>query len=222
MKKSIAVIGLGRYGMSIAKTLVESKCEVLAIDINKDNVAEASKFVQNCLICDSTKLEHLGEVGINNVNHVIVCIGKNVQASILTLINLKELGIEKISVRVDSEEYIKVMLSLGATEVMFPERDFGIDVAKRISIKNNTAIESYFDLEGGYVHVKFKVDENFTPIKIKDATPVKKFEVIVTLIIRDDKVFVPDDEEDEILPNDILYVVGKHAKVVKFEEYLNN
>lgn len=220
MKKSVAVIGLGRFGMSMVKTLVESKCDVLAIDNNKDKVAEAGKYIQHCLICDSTKLEHLEEAGIQNVNHVVICIGKNVQATILTLINLKELGIEKISVRVDSEEYIKVMYNLGATEVMFPERDFGIDIAKRISIKNTSSIESYFDLEGGFVHVKFKVKEDFQPVFIKDIQPIHKFEVIINLVIRGDNVILPNGDT-EIMPNDLLYVVGKHSKVIKFEEFLN-
>lgn len=220
MKKSVAVIGLGRFGMSMVKTLAESKCDVLAIDNNKDKVAEAGKYIQHCLICDSTKLEHLEEAGIQNVNHVVICIGKNVQATILTLINLKELGIEKISVRVDSEEYIKVMYNLGATEVMFPERDFGIDIAKRISIKNTSSIESYFDLEGGFVHVKFKVKEDFQPVFIKDIQPIHKFEVIINLVIRGDNVILPNGDT-EIMPNDLLYVVGKHSKVIKFEEFLN-
>lgn len=219
MKKSIAVIGLGRFGMSILKTLAESKCDVIGIDNNKDCVAEAGKYVQHVVICDSTKKEHLEELGVQNVNHAVVCIGKNSQASILTVINLKELGVEKISVRVDDEEYIKVMQKLGATEIMFPERDFGIDVAKRISLKDST-IEEYYELEDGFVHVKFKVNENFTPIKIKDVKSIVKFEVLVALIIRGDIAILPDGET-EIQPNDTLYVIGKHAKVVKFESYVN-
>lgn len=219
MKKSIAVIGLGRFGMSILKTLTESKCEIIGIDNNKDCVAEAGKYVQHVVICDSTKKENLKEIGIPNINHAVVCIGKNVQASILTVINLKELGVEKISVRVDSEEYVKVMQKLGATEVMFPERDFGIDVAKRISLKAS-AIEDYFKLDDGFVHVKFKVNENFQPVKIKEIRSISKFEALVTLIIRGEKAILPDGES-EIEPNDTLCVVGKHAKVVKFEGYIN-
>lgn len=219
MKKSIAVIGLGRFGMSILKTLAESKCDVIGIDNNKDCVAEAGKYVQHVVICDSTKKEHLEELGVQNVNHAVVCIGKNSQASILTVINLKELGVEKISVRVDDEEYIKVMQKLGATEIMFPERDFGIDVAKRISLKDST-IEEYYELEDGFVNVKFKVNENFIPIKIKEVKSIVKFEVLVALIIRGDIAILPDGET-EIQPNDTLYVIGKHAKVVKFESYVN-
>ena len=220
MKNSVAVIGLGRFGISVLKTLTSMKCDVVAIDINKDKVNEASKYVQHCVICDGTKKEHLEETGIKNVGHAVVCIGKNVQASILTLINLKELGIEKISVRVDAVEYIKVMKSLGATEVVFPENDFGIDFAKRISINDNN-IQSYFELDNGYVMVQFKVNPDFTPIKISELKPISKFEVIVNLIHREDKILLPDGES-MIEPNDIIYVAGKHAKVIKFEEYFND
>ena len=220
MKKSIAVIGLGRFGQSIVKTLKDSKFEVLAIDNNKDRVAETSKFVQNCIICDSTKIEHLQDAGVQNVSHAVICIGKNVQASILTLINLKEIGVEKITVRVDGDEYIKVMQSLGATEVVYPEKDFGVDFAKRISIKDSN-IENYFELNNGYVQVEFKINENFTPIKICELKPISKFEVIVNLINRDGQILLPDGET-EIQPGDTIYAVGKHAKVVKFDDYLNS
>ena len=220
MKKNVAIIGLGRFGLSVLKTLTNMKCEVMAIDCNKDRVSDASKFVQHCIICDSTKKENLEEIGIRNVNHVVVCIGKNVQASILTVINLKELGIEKISVRVDSEEYVKVMKSLGATEVISPEKDFGVDFAKRISLNDNN-IQSYFELFNDYVLVKFKVQPNITPIKINDLAPRSKFEVLLNLIIREDKIIFPDGES-MIEPNDLIYVVGKHSKVIKFEEYLTD
>ena len=219
MKKSIAVIGLGRFGQAIVRTLKDSKCEVLAIDANQNRVAEAGKLVPHCVICDSTKIEHLQDAGVQNVSHAVICIGKNVQASILTLINLKELGIEKITVRVDADEYVRVMQSLGATEVVYPEKDFGVDFAKRISIKDSN-IDNYFELSNGYVQVEFKVNENFTPIKISELKPLSRFEVIVNLIHRNGQILLPDGET-EIQPNDTIYAVGKHAKVVKFDDYLN-
>ena len=219
MKKSIAVIGLGRFGQAIVRTLKDSKCEVLAIDNNKDRVTETSKYVQNCIICDSTKIEHLEDSGIRNVTHAVICIGKNIQSSLLTLINLKELGVEKITVRVDGDEYIKVMQSLGANEIIYPEKDFGVDFAKRISIKDSN-IENYFELSNGYVQVEFKINENFTPIKIKELKPISKFEVIVNLIDREGQSILPDGET-EIQPGDTIYAVGKHAKVIKFDDYLN-
>lgn len=221
MKKSVAVIGLGRFGISVLKTLTQNNIDVIAVDNCKDRVMDASKFLQHCVICDSTKLDNLKELGINNVNHAIVCIGKNIQSSILTLINLKELGVEKVTVRVDAEEYIKVMTQLGADEVIFPEHDFGIDFAKRVSMGDNN-VKSYFDLDDNNGLIVFKVKESFKPKTVAELSTLSKFEVMIVTITknnsnRSDLV----SGETLIEPNDTLCIVAKYEKAIKFEDYIN-
>ena len=119
MKKTFLIIGLGRFGMAVIKTLSELNAEVIAIDVNEKAVEEASRYVEHCAICDSTRIKALEEIDASSYDHAVVAIGNNVQASILTVINLKELGLKKISVRADSEEYAKVLARLGADEVLF-------------------------------------------------------------------------------------------------------
>ena len=103
MKKSFVVIGLGRFGANVAKTLAAMKCDVLAIDVNEDAVSEVAKTVQHSVIADATKISVLERLGAKNIDHAVVAIGNNLEASILTVVNLKNLGVKQITVRADNE-----------------------------------------------------------------------------------------------------------------------
>ncbi len=95
VKKEFAVIGLGRFGGSICRTLAEQGMEVMAIDINEDRVNDYSMIASHAVVGDSTDEKVLKELGIRNFDHVVVAIGDNIQASILTTIILKEHGVQK-------------------------------------------------------------------------------------------------------------------------------
>ncbi|KAI4453877.1 aminotransferase class iii [Holotrichia oblita] len=158
MKKTFVVIGLGRFGLAIVKTLSELKCDVLAIDVSEERVSKASAFINHCVICDSTKKESLKELAIGNVDYAIVAIGNNLQATVLTTINLSDLGVKNITVRADDEEHIKIMEKLGATHVMIPE------VASAKSLANQLVHNSfldYYNIDSEHGIVQIKIPERF-------------------------------------------------------------
>ena len=132
MKKTFMVIGLGRFGSYIAKTLVSMNCDVLAVDISEDSVQAISSYVPHCVIADSTKEAVLKELDAASIDHVVVAIGNNLQASILTVVNLKHLGVKRITVRADEEGHKEVYKTLGATEVIIPEESSAISLANQI------------------------------------------------------------------------------------------
>ncbi len=103
MKNTFAVIGLGQFGMSLARELIKNDSDVLVIDVDAKKVQEISKIATHAVICDSTNETALEEVGIRSIDVVIVAIGENVQASILTTAMLIDLGIKNIMVKVDTE-----------------------------------------------------------------------------------------------------------------------
>ncbi|HPV55279.1 MAG TPA: NAD-binding protein, partial [Bacilli bacterium] len=109
MKKTIAVLGLGRFGLGLVEELNKLNVDIIAIDINGASVQKAGEFVENAFICDSTNEDALREIGIENVDHAVVAFGSNFQASLITVITLKEMGVEKITVRIDDEKYASVM-----------------------------------------------------------------------------------------------------------------
>ena len=125
VKKEFAVIGLGRFGGSICRTLAEQGMEVMAIDINEDRVNDYSMIASHAVVGDSTDEKVLKELGIRNFDHVVVAIGDNIQASILTTIILKEHGVQNITVKAQNDYHEKVVVKIGADHVVHPERDMG-------------------------------------------------------------------------------------------------
>ena len=130
--RQFAVIGLGRFGWSVAKTLSEKGHQVLAIDKDEELAQEASDFVTEAVQVDSTDEKALKAVGIMNVDIAVVGIGTNLEASILTTLILKELGVQHIVARAVTDEHGKVLEKVGATKVVFLERDMGARVANSL------------------------------------------------------------------------------------------
>ena len=217
MRKTFLIIGLGRFGMAIIKTLGELNADVIAIDVNEKAVEEASSYVEHCAICDSTRINALKEIAADSYDHAVVAIGNNLQATILTIINLKELGIKKISVRVDSNEYVKVMERLGADEIIIPEDEAAISFANQII--SDTILE-YHPISKDFSMVKIKVGDKFEEHSIVDLDVRNKFDINIVGITRDN-VFYQPKATDTIRSGDILTVFGKSSKINKFDRFLN-
>lgn len=153
--RQFAVIGLGRFGLSVAKTLTEQGCQVLAIDKDEELVQEASEFVTEAVQVDSTDEKSLKAVGIKNVDVAVVGIGTNLEASILTTLTLKDMGVQEIVARAVTQEHGKVLEKVGATKVVFLERDMGIRVAN--SLVSPSIIEHI------YLSPEFSIMETLAP-----------------------------------------------------------
>ncbi|MBU5595289.1 TrkA family potassium uptake protein [Amphibacillus sp. MSJ-3] len=136
MKKEFAVIGLGRFGASVCRELSAEGMDVLAIDLLESKVSEFRNIASHAVIADSTDEKALKELGIRNIDHVIVAIGEDIQASILTTLILKEFGIKKVTVKAQNNYHEKVLIKIGADQVIHPERDMGKKIAHSI-ISNN-------------------------------------------------------------------------------------
>ncbi|MBU3959207.1 MAG: TrkA family potassium uptake protein, partial [Candidatus Omnitrophica bacterium] len=130
--RQFAVIGLGRFGWSVAKTLSEKGHQVLAIDKDEELVQEASDFVTESVQVDSTDEKALKAVGIMNVDVAVVAIGTNLEASVLTTLIIKELGVQHIVARAVTDEHAKVLQRVGATKVVLLERDMGARIANSL------------------------------------------------------------------------------------------
>ncbi len=217
MKKTFAVIGLGRFGLGLVQELSEMNYDVIALDIDKDAVEKASKFVSYAVITDSTNEDNLKELGLKNVNHAIIAIGNNIEATILTLVILKEMGIKKISVRLDNEYYTNTMLKLGADEIIFPEKSSGMRYARKII---SDSFLDFFDISKEYAVIQIKINPNFEDKKIIDLDSRNNFNVNIVLIKRDQKSFLPKGS-DMIKANDEIYVIGTNQSIIKFDQFLN-
>lgn len=216
-KKSFAIIGLGRFGMEIVKTLTQLKCDLIAIDLDESRVSKASEYVNHCVICDSTKKINLKDLGVGTVDHAVVAIGNNLTATILTTINLKELGVKKVTVRVDEEEYVAVMERIGADDVIFPEEASAISLANQI-ISNN--VLDYYRVNKDFGVVQIKVNENFEEKSLIELRARELFDINIIGITRNKKFFLPKGT-DMVKPDDTIMVIGKQENVVNFEQFIS-
>ncbi len=217
MKKSFIVIGLGRFGSSVARTLSKMNCDVIAIDVCEETVGNISNAVSHCAIADSTKIDVLRELGAASVDHAVVSIGNNLQASILTVVNLNTLGIKNITVRVDVSDHKKVFNLLGATDVILPEEASGISLANQIV---SDSILDYYHVADNFVIVQISVSKDFEPKNLVDLDVRNRFDINIVGIIKDDQFYIPR-ATDSIYPEDTIVVVGKKNNVRKFDAFLN-
>jgi len=132
MRKHFGVIGLGRFGSAVAKTLMEEGAEVLAIDKNPHKVREIADNVTIAVECDATDERALKEAGIQNVDCAIVSIGENIESSILVVMLLKELKIPEIVAKAVTDLHGKILTHIGVQKVVYPERDMAVRVARSL------------------------------------------------------------------------------------------
>ena len=218
MKKSFIVIGLGRFGSNVAISLSNLNCDLLAVDIDEEAVKNISTEVNNCVIADATKLSVLQDLGAASIDHAVVCIGNNLQASILTVLNLKKVGVKTITVRADEIGHREVFMQLGATDVIVPEEASAISLAN--SIVSDSLLD-YYQLAKNYAIVKVSVGKNFEPKTLVELSVRDKFDVNIVGVIRNDEFIIPRGT-DLLNPGDVISVVGERQKVRKFDAFLND
>lgn len=215
--KSFAVIGLGQFGRSVVKELVDNKMDVIAIDSNEEVANAVAAELPTTFVADSTDERALREIGVNDVDVAVVAFGDNQEASVLTTVILRELGIKNIIVRVDDDYYVPIMKKLGATEVITPQKAAGAALANRIG---NEDFQDYYKLDNKYSVVSIIVNPAFVPITLKEMSPKTFYGVNVVLIKRANKSFVPGGT-DSLLPDDTVYVVGTAKEIATFREAIN-
>lgn len=217
MKKSFIVIGLGRFGAAVARALSNLNCDILGMDINEDCVTDISHDIEHVVIADSTKLATLKEVGAASIDHAVVAIGNNLEASILTTMNLKTLGVKNITVRSDFKDYIEIYKRLGATEVIIPEEASALSLANQIA---SDAILDYYSVDSNYAIVQIAVGPKFEARTLIDLDLRNKFDVNIVGIIHDNEFYIPRGT-DFLEATDIMVLVGTKQKIRKVDSFIN-
>ena len=130
--KTYAVFGLGRYGLAVAKELVANGAEVLAVDTNADVVAMAAEKLPICKCADITDAEVIRQLGISNIDVVIIAMAGNLEASVMAITLCKEAGVPAVIAKCGAEMHRKIMSRIGADKVVFPEMESGTRLAKNL------------------------------------------------------------------------------------------
>lgn len=217
MKKQFAVIGLGRFGGSICKALSDQGMEVLAIDTDEEKVNHFSSIVTHAVVADGADENALRNLGVRNFEHVIVAIGENIQASILTTLILDELGVKHITVKAQNDYHEKVLNKIGAHKVVHPERDMGIRIAHNIVSKN---VLDYLELSKDYSIVELIAGDKMNKKSLVELNIRAKYGVNIMAIKRDGIINVSPHGTENILKGDILIIIGAVTDINKLENAL--
>ncbi len=130
--KAYAVFGLGRYGMAVARELVDNGAEVIAIDENQDIVNDAAAYLPMCKRADVTDADVISRLGISELDTVIICMASNLESSVMAVTLCKEVGVKNVIAKCGSKMHQKILLKVGADQVVFPENESGIRLAKNL------------------------------------------------------------------------------------------
>lgn len=214
MKKQFLVIGLGRFGSSITKTLIQNGHEVLAVDKNEQLVQEIASIATHALQADCTDESVLRELGVSNFTHGIVAIGDDLQASILTTLLLKELKVPKVTAKARNEMHGKVLGKIGADHVVYPERDMGIRLGNQIS--SDTLID-YIELSPDYNLAEILASPAMNGKSLKQLDIRAKYGCTIMAIKKGQHINVSPKADDAIHTGDILLIIGSNEEIRELE-----
>jgi trk system potassium uptake protein TrkA len=214
MRKQYAVIGLGRFGASLAKELIKLDYEVLGIDKSEQVVEELNDVLTRAVIADSTDEETLKSLGIRNFDCVIVAIGDDIQSSILTSLLLKELEVKTVVAKALSELHGKVLKKLGVDRIVYPERDMGIRVAHQLVSPN---LLDYIEISKDYTIAELSVPKRLTGLSLKDLDLRVKYGCSVIAINKKDSVTIAPMGTDILNETDVMVIIGTNRQIEEFE-----
>lgn len=167
-----AVIGLGRFGMTVANILAENGMDVIAIDKNQELVDEISGKVAQAVCLDSTEETVIRNLNLNEVDAVILGIGSNIQESILTAALLKKIGVGMIYAKVENQLHGKILELIGVQHILLPEEMVGNQIAKTLISKN---ILEYINLSSGHIVIELIAPRDFVGKTLQElALPTKR------------------------------------------------
>jgi trk system potassium uptake protein TrkA len=215
--KQYLVIGLGRFGCSVAQTLYEANEEVLAVDSEEEQVQEAinTNIIENAVVIDATDENQLKDLGAANFDVAFVCIGA-VEPSIMVTLNLKEMGVKKIIARAITRSHGKVLEKIGATKVIYPEEYMGRRVAL-LAMEPNMIEHLRFSQD--FLLLEIKAPSIFWGKTLLEAEIRKKYNVNIVGIKKEDQRFTPNPNANTLIEKgDVLLVITDN----KTAEYLEN
>ncbi|MBN2559842.1 MAG: TrkA family potassium uptake protein [Phycisphaerae bacterium] len=214
--KQIVVIGLGHFGMHLARQLTEQHCEVLAIDRVESRVANVRDDVQRAIIVDVRSAEALKSVITNGVDEAVVCLGESIEASVLCTLHLSQIGVKRIRAKASNEDHATILKSVGAHDVIFPERETAERTARRIA---HPHLLDYFPLAEEY-----RIMEIVTPNSLAGRTLLKSdlrnLYRLLVLAVRSggpdgDYHFMPE-ANDVLRQGDVLVILGREVDLARF------
>lgn len=210
------IIGIGRFGFALAKTLIEAGKEVLVIDCDEDKIKHIRNLTDNAFIVNKLDKDTLLETGIQNCETVIVCIGEKMDVSILTTLYLINMGIPRVISKASSFDQGCILEKIGA-EVVYPENDMAIRLANRLV---NFKTLDFIQLNDDMNICEIKATNKIAGMTVKELNIRKKFKLNIIALEREKVTIIEIDPDYAINENDSIVVIGKKKNMKKFEKFL--
>ncbi len=208
MKKQVAVIGLGRFGASLVRTLHEAGHDVLAIDRDEKKVQDIARNATHAVQADATNESLLTELGIKNFPVAVVAMGDDIQSSVLSTILLRKLGVSYIIARADHELHGKILEKIGANRVVYPENEMGINVAHTVMLRG---VDDYMSLGRDHGISKLNSPSYLVGCTLADLGfgSSGKTGVAVLVVKRGTHIIVAPDMDEVVHVGDVLVPFGR-------------
>lgn len=210
------IIGLGRFGMSLATTLAEANREVLVLDSSENKIKQIRHLTENALVVGELTKEALEQAGIQNCETVILCIAEKVDVSILTALNVISMGVPRVIAKALTPEQGIILEKLGA-EVIYPEHDMAIRLANRLL---SSRVMDYITLKDDITITELKLTDRIAGQTVVKSGIRKKFKLNIIALEHDNTTTTEITADLELNENDKIVVVGKKEYLKRFEDFL--
>ncbi|MGM9934390.1 TrkA family potassium uptake protein [uncultured Clostridium sp.] len=213
-KKQFVVVGLGRFGESLAKTVYDLGHDVLVIDMDEEKIADIADYVTHAVQMDATDENALRKLGLSNFDVAVVTIGSDIQASVMSALLMREMGVKYVIAKGHSDLHAKVLYKIGANKVILPEKDMGKRVAHNLVSSN---ILDYIELSSEYSIMEIEALDSWVEKSLIDLELRRKYGINVVAIKDGSKVNVSPGADEIIKKNDIIVALGSTKDLGKLE-----
>lgn len=213
-KKTYAVFGLGRYGIAVAKELVENGMEVIAVDADQKIVNDAVAYLPVCKCADVTDAEVISRLGIGSIDTVIVCMAGNLESSVMAVTLCKEAGVKTVIAKCANEMHQKILLRVGADKVVFPEKESGVRLAKNLL---SSGFIDMISLSKAVSMVEIDVKSEWVGKNLIELNLRKKYGFNIVAVKKGEKVNININPEQALDPDTTLIVIANTAKLGKLK-----
>lgn len=215
--RSFAVIGLGAFGSAVAAELARFGNRVIGVDLDERRVAQMASPLNSAVILDTTDEMALKEVGIDQYDVALIAIGRDIQASILTTMNLKMLGIGTIWVKASNRTHHRILSKLGADRVILPEQEMGRHIAQML---NNPVVQDYVSLGNGFSVVNIVIPDRLKGREMESLGFGKTYDLRLLGLMRGTEFRACDTPDLVLEAEDKLILLGKRPELRRFGDAL--
>lgn len=214
-QKQIAVIGLGQFGGGICKELARLGHDVLVIDKEERLVNDYSKIATHAVVADTTDEELLHSLGLRNFDYVIVSIGEDIQASILTTLILKDMGAKQVWVKARNSYHHKILNKIGADLIIHPEKDIGKRLAQRLK---KDQLFDFIELSDEYSIVEINTTNKLSNKSLLDLNMSSRYGLTILGVKKNGKLNINPAPELDLDLGNVLFIIGNNLDIQRFKK----